>query len=100
MRLSTTFGCKQTMAYVLHRLGRKEEAARLAEDDLPAIWVCRELVLPRVAPEERALLLRRSNVKLLSGLLTDTLHRLARDTGDEGFVTAAQAIRQTIEALL
>ena len=99
MRLSTAFGCKQTKAYALHRLGRKEEAARLAEDELPAIWVCRELVLPRVTPEERALLLRRSNVDLLSGLLTDTMRRLAQDTGTEAFAAAADVIRSTVAGL-
>ena len=99
MRLSTTFGCKQTMAYALNRLGRKEEAARMVEDELPAIWVCRELVLPRVAPEERAGLLRRSNVDLLSGLLMDTLRHLARDTGAETFTAAADVIQQTVAGI-
>lgn len=99
MRLSTAFGCKQTMAYALSRLGRPEEAARLAEDELPAIWVCRELVLPRVAHKERALTLRRGNISLFSQLLTDALHRLARDTGEEQYAAAAQAVRQATENL-
>ena len=100
MRLSTTFGCKQVMALALSRLGRREEAARLVEDEMPAIWVCRELVLPRVAPEDRALLLRRSNVKLLSGLLADTLERLARDTDDTACQEAAQRIRDAVTAFM
>lgn len=100
MRLSTTYGCKQVMALALSRLGRREEAARLVEDEMPAIWVCRELVLPRVAPEDRALLLRRSNVKLLSGLLADTLERLARDTDDAVCQEAAQRIRDAVTAFM
>ena len=99
MRLSTAFGCKQTMAYALSRLGRPEEAARLAEDELPAIWVCRELVLPRVAHKERALTLRRGNIALFSQLLTAALHRLARDTGEEQYAAAAQAVLQATENL-
>ena len=100
MRLSTNYGCKQVMALALSRLGRREEAARLVEDEMPAIWVCRELVLPRVAPEDRALLLRRSNVKLLSGLLADTLERLARDTDDTACQEAAQRIRDAVSAFM
>ena len=100
MRLSTTYGCKQVMALALSRLGRREEAARLVEDEMPAIWVCRELVLPRVAPEDRALLLRQSNVKLLSGLLTDTLARLAKDTGEASYHEAAERIQAAVSAFL
>lgn len=100
MRLSTTYGCKQVMALALSRLGRREEAARLVEDEMPAIWVCRELVLPRVAPEDRALLLHRSNVKLLSGLLTDALERLARDTDDTACQEAARRIRDAVSAFM
>ena len=93
MRLSTTWGCKQVMALCLSRLGRKEEAARLAEDDMPAIWVCRELMLPRVAPPERAELIRRSNVALLSGLLCSTLEKL-------GAQEAADAVRDSVHNFL
>lgn len=93
MRLSTTFGCKQVMALCLSRLDRKEEAARLVEDDMPAIWVCRELMLPRVAPPERAELIRRSNVALLSGLLCSTLEKL-------GAQEAADAVRDSVHKFL
>ena len=93
MRLSTTWGCKQVMALCLSRLDRKEEAARLVEDDMPAIWVCRELMLPRVAPPERAELIRRSNVALLSGLLSSTLEKL-------GAQEAADAVRDSAHKFL
>jgi transcriptional regulator with XRE-family HTH domain len=93
MRLSTTFGCKQVMALCLSRLDRKEEAARLVEDDMPAIWVCRELMLPRVAPPERAEMIRRSNVALLSGLLCSTLEKL-------GAQEAADAVRDSVHKFL
>ena len=89
MRLSTTFGGKQTMALCLSRLGRREEAARLVTDEMPAIFVSRELLLPRVAPEEQAARIRRSNVRLLAGLLTDTLSQL-------GETEAAGAVRQAV----
>lgn len=78
MRLSTTFGCKQTIALCLHRLGRMEEAARLVEDEMPAIFVSRELLLARVAPPERAQRIRESNVALLGRYLAGTLDKLGR----------------------
>lgn len=99
MRLSTTFGCKQVMAYALHRLGKPEQAAQLVEDEMPAIWVSRELLLPRVAPQERADLIRRSNVGMLSGLLTSTLETLSAHTSDSAYAEAAARIRQEIDAL-
>lgn len=92
MRLSTTFGCKQTMAFALHHLGRAEEAARLVEDEMPAIFVSRELLLPRVAPPERAMKIRRSNVDLLSNLLVNTLHKLQ-------YEEAAQSVRTMLQSL-
>ena len=99
MRLSTTFGCKQTMALCLSRLGRKEEAARLVTDEMPAIFVSRELLLARVAPAEQALRIRRSNADLLAGLLVSTLERLSRDMGDARYAEAAATIRNGVEAL-
>ena len=99
MRLSTTFGCKQTMALCLSRLGRKEEAARLVTDEMPAIFVSRELLLARVAPPEQAQRIRRSNVTLLTGLLTRTLERLAADAGSDCFAKAAAQVRAATEAL-
>lgn len=92
MRLSTTFGCKQTMAFALHHLGRAEQAARLVEDEMPAIFVSRELLLPRVASPERAKKIRRSNVDLLGKLLVNTLGKLQ-------YEEAAQAIRATLQSL-
>ena len=99
MRLSTTFGCKQTMALCLSRLGRKEEAARLVTDEMPAIFVSRELLLARVAPAEQALRIRRSNADLLAGLLCSMLERLSRDTGDARYAEAVATIRSEVEAL-
>lgn len=92
MRLSSTYGCKQAMARALHRLGRAEEAARLVEDEMPAIFVSRELLLPRFAPPERAERIRRSNVDLLAHYLIDTLDKLQHHD-------AATAIQQIIAAL-
>ena len=89
-RLSTRFGCRQIMVLALKRLGKSEQAAHLAEEELPAIWVCRELMLARVAPPDRAMQIRKSNVQLLSGLLADTLDRL-------GHTTDARSIRQICE---
>lgn len=99
MRLSTTFGCKQVMACALHRLGKPEQAAQLVEDEMPAIWVSRELLLPRVAPQERADLIRRSNVRMLSGLLTSTLETLSAHTTDDSYAEAAARIRREIDSL-
>lgn len=87
MRLSTTFGCKQVMALCLHRLGRMEEAARLVTDEMPAIFVSRELMLAHVAPPEQARRIRESNVALLAELLAGTLEKL--DRPDD-----AQALRE------
>ena len=78
VRLSTAFGCKQVMALCLHHLGRMEEAARLVTDEMPAIWVSRELLLAKVAPPEQAQRIRESNAALLSGLLIRTLEQLDR----------------------
>lgn len=97
MRLSTTYGCKQVMALSLSRLGRKEEAARLVEDEMPAIFVSRELLLPRVAPPERAALIRRSNVYLLGNLLISTLEKLS-DT-NAAYDSAARAIADSLALL-
>ena len=92
MRLSSTYGCKQVMATALHRLGQSEQAARLVEDEMPAIFVSRELLLPRFVPPERANRIRRSNVDLLAQYLTETLDKLQ-------YQDAAAAIRQIIDAL-
>lgn len=99
MRLSSTFGCKQVMAHALYRLGKPEQAAQLIEDEMPAIWVSRELLLPRVAPQERADAIRRSNVTLLSGLLCATLDALSTHSGDPDFAQSAGNIRREIEQL-
>ncbi len=100
MRLSTTFGCKQVMAKALHRLHQPEQAARLIEDDMPAIWVCRELLLPRYTQDPRATQLRRSNVRLFSQLLMDTLDALARSEDNEACHIAAEHIREEINRIL
>ena len=92
LRLSTVFGCKQVMADALHRLGKSEQAAQLVEDEMPAIFVARELLLPKLVPPERAARIRRSNVTLLSGLLVSTLRKL-------GHAEAADSIQQTVAAL-
>ena len=99
MRLSSTFGCKQVMAMALHRLDRPEEAARLIEDEMPAIFVSRELLLPRYVPPERAARIRRSNVTLLSGLLVSTLESLARHSGNAAYAETAARIHEAIETL-
>lgn len=98
MRLSTTFGCKQVMALCLHQLGRMEEAARLVEDEMPAIFVSRELMLARVAPPEKAMRIHRGNVKLLTGYLTNAMMKLSQE--EPAFARAAAIIRQTIEELM
>ena len=92
LRLSTAFGCKQVMADALHYLGKSEQAAQLVEDEMPAIFVARELLLPKFVPPERAARIRRSNVTLLSGLLVSTLRKL-------GHAEAADSIQQTVAAL-
>ena len=99
MRLSSTYGCKKVMILALKRLGRREEAARIAEDELPAIWVSRELMLAQVAPEERALRIRRSNVTLLSDLLFSTLKKLAEHSGSEAYALAARQVQESVNAL-
>lgn len=92
LRLSTAFGCKQVMADALHYLGKSEQAAQLVEDEMPAIFVVRELLLPKFVPPERAARIRRSNVTLLSSLLVSTLRKL-------GHAEAADSIQQTVAAL-
>ena len=92
MRLSSTYGCKQVMALALHRLGKQEEACQLVENEMPAIFVSRELLLPRVASPERANRIHRSNVELLGHYLVNTLNKLRYDD-------AAVAVRQIIDAL-
>lgn len=99
MRLSTTYGCKKVMALALKQLGRREEAARIAEDEMPAIWVSRELMLAQVAPQEQATCIRRSNVTLLAGLLTSTLEQLNRATGSDAFSAAAAQVKAATEGL-
>ena len=97
MRLSTTFGSRQIMAQALHLLGKDAQAAQLIEDEMPAIWVSRELLLPRYVGEERARRIRRSNVTLLAGLLTGTLRKLGAD--DPAFTEAAGSIDALIRNL-
>lgn len=92
MRLSSTFGCKQAMAQALKRLGKSEQAARLVEEEMPAIFVSRELLLPRYAAPERAGRILRSNVDLLARYLTDTLEALQHHD-------AAASIRRIVAAL-
>ena len=97
MRLSTTFGSRQIMAQALHLLGKDAQAAQLIEDEMPAIWVSRELLLPRYVGEERARRIRRSNVTLLAELLTGTLRKLGAD--DPAFTEAAGSIDALIRNL-
>ena len=97
MRLSTHYGCKLAMARALHRLGREEEAARLIEDEMPAIFVSRELLLPQFVPPEQALRICRGNVTLLGGYLTAALEKLAAE--DAAYRHAASAIRDILAAL-
>lgn len=92
MRLSSTYACKQVMARALHRLGKTEQAARLVEDEMPAIFVSRELLLPRFVSPERAERIRRSNVDLLGHFLTNTLDQLQ-------YHAVAAAVRQIIADL-
>ncbi|MBQ3484999.1 MAG: helix-turn-helix domain-containing protein [Clostridia bacterium] len=99
MRLSSTFGCKQVMALALKQLGQCEQAARLVSDEMPAIWVCRELMLARVAPPETARRIHRSNVQLLSSLLASALRQLGKD-GHPELIDLAQRIRLETETLL
>lgn len=98
MRLSTAFGCKQVMALALHRLGKPEQAAQLVEDEMPAIFVSRELLLPRVAPPERAMRIRRSNVDLLAGYLISTLKALGH--AEPSCLQAADDIRRIVDQLM
>lgn len=98
MRLSSTFGCKQVMAFALHQLGKAEQAAQLVEDEMPAIFVSRELLLPQVAPPERAALIRRSNVTRLGELLISTLEWLGKE--EPAFTEVAAKIRQAMDGLL
>lgn len=77
MRLSATFGCKQVMALALNRLGQKEVAAKLVGDEMPAIWVCRELMLPRVAPDDQVRAMRQHNLQLFAWEMSKALLALA-----------------------
>lgn len=77
MRLSATFGCKQVMALALSRLGQKEVAAKLVGDEMPAIWVCRELMLPRVAPDDQVRAMRQHNLLLFTWQMSKALLALA-----------------------
>lgn len=77
-RLSTQFGCKQTMALALHRLGKSEQAAQLVSDEIPSFWVCRELLYPRVAPPDKAEAQRRFNLLWLADQLYFTLREMAK----------------------
>lgn len=97
MRLSTHYGCKLATAHALRQLGRAEEAARLIEDEMPAIFVSRELLLPQFAPPERAMRICRGNVTLLGGYLTAALEKLAAE--DTAYCHAASAIRDILAAL-
>ena len=97
IRLSTHYGCKLTMAHALRHLGRPEEAARLVEDEMPAIFVSRELLLPQFASPERAMRICRSNVDLLGGYLTSALEKLAAE--DAAYRNAACAIRDILSVL-
>ena len=97
MRLSTHYGCKLATAHALRLLGRTEEAARLVEDEMPAIFVSRELLLPQFVPPERAMRIRRSNVELLGDYLTGALEKLSGENAAYG--EAARAIRDILSAL-
>ena len=100
MRLSTTFGCKQVMALCLHHLDRMEEAERLVTDEMPAIWVSRELLLARVASPEKARLFRKHNVKLLSDLLIGTLEKLGCSDEASPWNETAATVRQALTNVL
>ncbi|MBQ3155387.1 MAG: helix-turn-helix transcriptional regulator [Clostridia bacterium] len=99
LRLSTIFGSRQVMALALKHLGKREQAAQLVTDEMPAIFVSRELLLARVAPPEQAQRICRSNADLLGTLLQSTLLRLASNTGDPAYATAAASIQEALSTL-
>lgn len=79
-RLSTQFGCKQVMALALHHLGKAEQAAQLVSDEMPSMWVCRELLYPRVAPPDKARGQHQFNLLWLADHLRATLQALAAES--------------------
>ena len=96
MRLSAVYGGKQVMALALKQLGRREETVRIATDELPAIFVSRELLLARVAPPEQAAAIRRSNVRLLGTLMLSAAERVALEAPELGAPSAQ--LRDAVEA--
>lgn len=77
-RLSTQYGCKQTMALALHRLGKAAQAAQLVSDELPSFWACREILYPRVAPPDMAEGQRQFNLLWLADQMYFTLREMSK----------------------
>ena len=93
-QLSKNYGCKQLMAFLYKRLGDEEKAVKIVNDDLPSIWVSREVVAPKVYPWQTAQAQRQSNLLLFADLLFQNFLNLSHWIG-----SAEQKIEMTEKAV-
>lgn len=80
-QLSGNYSCKQLMAFLYKRLGDEESAVKIVNDELPSIWVSREVVAPRVYPWQTAQAQRQGNLLLFADLLFQTFMNLSHWIG-------------------
>lgn len=80
-QLSKNYSCKQLMAFLYKRLGDEESAVKIVNDELPSIWVSREVIAPKVYPWQTAQAQRQGNLLLFADLLFQTFMNLSRWVG-------------------
>lgn len=82
-QLSGIYGCKQLMAFLYKRLGDEESAVKIVNDELPSLYVSREVIAPKVYPWETAQAQHQSNLLLFADLLFGTFMNLSYWIGSE-----------------
>ncbi|MDE7234189.1 MAG: helix-turn-helix domain-containing protein [Ruminiclostridium sp.] len=79
--LAQNYSCKQLMAFLYKRLGDEESAVKIVNDELPSLWVSREVIAPKVYPWQTAQAQRQGNLLLFADLLFQTFMNLSRWIG-------------------
>lgn len=80
-QLAQNYSCKQLMAFLYKRLGDEESAIKIVNDELPSIWVSREVIAPKVYPWQTAQAQRQGNLLLFADLLFQTFLNLSHWVG-------------------
>lgn len=94
-QLAQNYSCKQLMAFLYKRLGDEESAVKIVNNELPSLWVSREVIAPKVYPWQTAQAQRQGNLLLFADLLFQTFLNLSHWVGstEQNIEMAEKAVR-------